>query len=119
MFDALATPGLPPDFGARLDYPGNTVVLSLFAHLVPEPPPTPPPTTTPPPFTVEELNVGHAIDNFFNSGGALPPAFVSLFSLTGSNLTTALDQLSGEAATGAQKVAFQMESQFLELIGAA
>ncbi len=69
-----------------------------------------------PTFTVNELNVGHAIDNFFNNGGALPPAFVSLFILTGNNLTTALDQLSGEAATGAQKVAFQLTDQFLNLM---
>jgi outer membrane autotransporter protein len=41
---------------------------------------------------------------------------VSLYGLTGSNLTNALDQLSGEAATGAQKVGFQMESQFLNLM---
>ena len=39
-------------------------------------------------FTVNQLNVGHAIDNFFNNGGALPPAFVPLFNLTGNNLTT-------------------------------
>jgi uncharacterized protein with beta-barrel porin domain len=69
-----------------------------------------------PTFTVNQLNVGHAIDNFFNNGGALPPAFVSLFSLTGSNLTNALDQLSGEAATGAQKVGFQLTDQFLNLM---
>ena len=69
-----------------------------------------------PTFTVNELNVGHAIDNFFNNGGALPPAFVPLFNLTGNNLTTALDQLSGEAATGAQKVAFQLTDQFLNLM---
>ena len=75
--------------------------------------PSPPPLPT---FTVNELNVGHAIDNFFNNGGALPPAFVSLFNLTGNNLTTALDQLSGEAATGAQKVAFQLTDQFLNLM---
>jgi hypothetical protein len=36
--------------------------------------------------------------------------------LSGANLTTALDQLSGEAATGAQKVGFQVESQFLNLM---
>ena len=100
-------------------------MLNLTAQLVPEPTPPTPPTPTPPippiprarrlsppaaasrrrpPFTVNQLNVGHAIDNFFNNGGALPPAFVSLFGLTGSNLTNALDQLSGEVATGAQKV---------------
>jgi hypothetical protein len=69
-----------------------------------------------PTFTVNQLNVGHAIDNFFNNGGALPPAFVSLFGLTGNNLTTALDQLSGEAATGAQRVGFQLGDQFLNLM---
>jgi outer membrane autotransporter protein len=60
--------------------------------------------------------VGNAIDNFFNNGGALPPTFVSLFGLTGSHLTNALSQLSGEAATGAQKVAFQLTDQFLNLM---
>ena len=136
-FDALATPGLPAGFQASLSYPGNNVLLNLTARLVPEPPTTPPTTPTPPttippvpglpplppqtsaplpPFTVNEINVGHAIDNFFNNGGALPPAFVPLFGLTGSNLTYALDQLSGEAATGAQKVAFQLTDQFLNLM---
>ena len=136
-FDALATSGLPAGFQTSLSYTGNTAFLNLRAQLVPEPtPPTPtPPTPTPTPpvpglpplpvtavlrrcptFTVNELNVGHAIDNFFNNGGALPPAFVPLFNLTGNNLTTALDQLSGEAATGAQKVAFQLTDQFLNLM---
>jgi uncharacterized protein with beta-barrel porin domain len=133
-FDALATFGLPPDFGRSLSYTGNTAVLNLTARLVPEPTPTPlsalaipsipglppaqqdpsdPPT---PPFTVNQVNVGHAIDNFFNNGGALPPAFVSLFALTGSNLANALSQLSGEPATGAQRVAFQLTDQFLNMM---
>jgi outer membrane autotransporter protein len=133
-FDALATFGLPAHLQASLSYPGNTAVLNLTAQLVPEPtpssptqPPVPPvpglppvqedpPDPPPPPFTVNQRSVGHAIDNFFNNGGALPPAFASLFNLTGSNLTTALDQLSGEAATGAQKVAFQLTNQFLDLM---
>ena len=54
--------------------------------------------------------------SIINSGGALPPAFVTIFGLTGANLGNALSQLSGEAATGAQKVGFQMESQFLNLM---
>jgi YVTN family beta-propeller protein/autotransporter-associated beta strand protein len=127
-FDALAALGLPANFATSLTYPGNSVVLNLTAHLVPEPtPPAPPippvpglpPLPSPPPlpaFTVNQLNVGHAIDNFFDSGGALPPAFVSLFGLTGSNLTNALSSLSGEAATGAQQVGFQMTNQFLGLM---
>jgi outer membrane autotransporter protein len=143
-FNALATFGLPTNLRAGLSYTANTAVLNLTAQLVPGPtPPTLPGTTPVPPagvpgvpgvppilelpttsqpsaplptFTVNELNVGHAIDNFFNNGGALPPAFVSLFGLTGSNLTNALDQLSGEAATGAQKVGFQLTNQFLDVM---
>jgi YVTN family beta-propeller protein/autotransporter-associated beta strand protein len=126
-FDALATLGLPSNFRTSLSYTGNAAVLNLAAQLVPEPtPPAPPippipglpPTPDPPPlppFTVNQLNVGHAVDNFFNNGGTLPPAFVSLFGLTGSNLTRALDQLSGEPATGAQRVGFQLTNQFLNL----
>ena len=34
-FDALSTAGLPPNFGTRLNYVGNTVVLNLMARLVP------------------------------------------------------------------------------------
>ena len=129
-FEDLETFGLPRNFRARLDYFNNTVELNLRAQLIgdnvfaaqpivlppipglpsiPEDPSAPPL----PPFTVTQLSVGRAIDNFFNNGGALPPAFVSLYGLSASNLTAALDQLSGEAATGAQKVGFQMESQFL------
>ncbi len=69
-----------------------------------------------PVFTVNQLNVGHAIDNFFNNGGTLPPAFIPLFNLTGGNLTNALDQLSGEPATDAEKGAFKLMDQFLGLM---
>jgi outer membrane autotransporter protein len=41
---------------------------------------------------------------------------VPLFGLTGNNLTRALDQLSGEAATGAQRAGFQLTDQFLNLM---
>ena len=44
------------------------------------------------------------------------PGFVSVFGLTGGNLANALSQLSGEAATGGQQVAFQMTNQFLGLM---
>jgi len=129
-FDALGTRGLPANFQPSLSYAGNTVVLNLRARLIPAPTPLGPPippvpglpfTSEPPPappvptFTVNQFNVGIAIDNFFNNGGALRPAFLPLFDLTGSSLTRALDQLSGEAATGAQKVGFQLTDQFLNL----
>jgi autotransporter-associated beta strand protein/YVTN family beta-propeller protein len=131
-FDALATFGLPADFHTSLSYTGTTAVLNLTAHLVPEPTPPPPAPPVPPipglpptpeqvsaplpTFTVNQLNAGIAIDNFFNNGGTLPPAFVSLYGLTGNNLTNALSQLSGEAATGAQRVGFQLTNQFLNLM---
>src|SRR5260221_13286591 len=46
----------------------------------------------------------------------LPSAFVPLFGLTGGNLANALSQLSGEAATGAQRVGFQLTTQVLGLM---
>ena len=117
-FDALTTSGLPADFKTSLAYPGNTAVLNITADLVPPVPPSPPSPPTPPtpPLPVNQLNVANAIDNFFNNGGALPPTFVALFGLSGSNLVNALSQLSGESATGAQRVAFQLTDQFLNLM---
>jgi autotransporter-associated beta strand protein len=140
-FDDFETFGLPRNFRARLDYFNNSVELNLRAQLIPDRPgqlpftPTTPGQPFPPipgfppvsgtsddssaaptTFTSNQLNSGRAIDNFFNNGGALPPAFVSLFNLTGGNLTNALDQLSGEAATGAQKVGFQLTDQFLNVM---
>jgi autotransporter-associated beta strand protein len=130
-FEDLETFGLPRNFRARLDYFNNSVELNLRARLIPDgifpeqpvppipglpPPPQDPPNLPLPPLTNDEINVGRAIDNFFNNGGTLPPAFVSLYGLTGSNLTYALDQLSGEAATGAQKAGFQLTDQFLNVM---
>jgi uncharacterized protein with beta-barrel porin domain len=57
-----------------------------------------------------------ALNAFFNNGGALPPGFATLFGLSGGSLSNALSQVSGEAATGAEKSAFQMTTQFLDLL---
>jgi hypothetical protein len=67
-------------------------------------------------FSVNQCNVANSLNNFFNSGGTLPPSFVTIFGLTGGNLANALSQLSGEAATDAQKVGFQLTDQFLNLM---
>jgi autotransporter-associated beta strand protein len=138
-FEDLETFGLSRNFRARLDYFNNTVDLNLRAQLIPggvfpdqlpiaplppipglpltpQDPPDLPPDPALPPFTSNQVGVGRAIDNFFNNGGTLPPAFVSLYGLSGANLTAALDQLSGEAATGAQQVGFQLGNQFLNLM---
>src|SRR6185295_4892348 len=66
--------------------------------------------------SINQRNVAAALDNFFNHGGTLPPGFVSVFGLTGSNLGNALSQLSGEAATGGQQAGFQMGNQFLGMM---
>ena len=47
-FDALATSGLPADFKASLNYPGNTAVLNITADLVPPSPSSAIPTTSDP-----------------------------------------------------------------------
>ncbi|HEY8336622.1 MAG TPA: autotransporter domain-containing protein [Tardiphaga sp.] len=105
-FEGLTTSGLPTGFSASLDYSTpNSVTLDLQAGLQ----------------QVGDLagnrkNVAGALDSYFNNGGALPPGFVALFGLTGSNLATALGQLSGEPATGGQQGAFQMTSGFLGLM---
>ena len=63
--------------------------------------------------TVNQTNVANAIDN---SNGTLPAGFLDLFNLTPSQLQGALDQLSGEAATGAQQSSYQLMNDFLLLM---
>jgi uncharacterized protein with beta-barrel porin domain len=104
-FDLVLPMGLPVGFQASLSYTDNTVVLDLASQLAHQPGQS-----------VGHLHVSTAIDRFFNNGGVLPPAFLPLFGLTGGNLNNALSQLSGEAATGAQKVGFQLTDQFLNLM---
>jgi uncharacterized protein with beta-barrel porin domain len=62
------------------------------------------------------VDVANAIDNFFSSGGALPPQFSSLFNLSGAQLQNALTQLDGEDSTGAEGGAFHLMNGFLELM---
>jgi uncharacterized protein with beta-barrel porin domain len=104
-FDLVLPSGLPVGFQASLSYTDKTVVLDLTSQLARQPGQS-----------VGQLHVSTAIDRHFNNGGVLPPAFLPLFGLTGSNLGNALSQLSGEAATGAQKVGFQLTDQFLNLM---
>ena len=66
------------------------------------------------PFNI--ARVGDAIDAAINADVTLPTSFANLLGLSRPQLIGALTQLTGEAATGAQKVGFQMESQFLNLM---
>ena len=63
-----------------------------------------------------QSNVANALNNFFNSGGTLTSNFLNVFGLTGGSLANALSQLSGEAATGAEHAAYQLTSEFLQLM---
>lgn len=102
-FDNLTTSGLPTNFTARLSYDTTDVLLNLTAALGVQGG-----------FSSNQQNVANSLDTYFNNGGTLPPGFVTIFGLTGSSLNTALTQLSGEAATGAQQGAFQIMGLFLD-----
>lgn len=93
------------NFVASLSYTPTDVLLDLSAAL-----------GSGTGLNVNQQNVADTLNNAFNNGGALPANFSGIFGLTGGNLRTALSQLSGEPATGAQQGAFQFMGQFLELM---
>ena len=104
-FGRVAEFNVPPNFFGAFAYDANNVFLNFTAALglsgaLPK----------------NASNVATSINNFFNSGGTLTPNFGNLFFLTGGNLSNALSQLSGEAATGAQQPAFQLMNQFLGIM---
>jgi outer membrane autotransporter protein len=113
-FGGLTTTNLPSGFAANLSYTATNMILNLTAQLgTPTPGPNAPGPNT---LSGNPQNIATALNAFFNNGGALPPNFLALFSLTGGNLANALSQLSGEAATGAQQGAFQLTNQFLGIM---
>jgi autotransporter-associated beta strand protein len=100
-FDELDLLGLK-GFTGSLSYTSTDVILHLTAALGAQQQ-----------LGGNQANVSNAIDTFFNNGGALPPAFVTLFGLKGPALGKALAQVSGEAATGAPTIGFQSMNVFL------
>jgi autotransporter-associated beta strand protein len=106
-FGSLTTTGLPAGFTANLSYTPTDVILNLTANLG---------ISLQGGLSGNQRNVANSLNTFFNSGGALPSAFVNVFGLTGGNLGNALTQLSGEAATGGQQGAFQLGNQFLGMM---
>ena len=106
-FASLANTNLPVGFTDNLSYSGNAVFLNLTAALG---------ALSTGGLNTNQQNVANALNNFFNSGGTLPPNFVGVFGLTGSNLANALTQLDGEAATGAERAVFQLTNEFLDLM---
>jgi autotransporter-associated beta strand protein/T5SS/PEP-CTERM-associated repeat protein len=109
-FGSLTTTGLPAGFTASLSYTATDAILNLTAIL------GGPSALGTGGLSTNQRNVAGSLNTFFNNGGTLPPGFLPIFGLTGGNLGNALSQLSGEAATGGQQVAFQMTNQFLGLM---
>jgi uncharacterized protein with beta-barrel porin domain len=66
--------------------------------------------------STNQRGVGTGINNFILAGGSVPAQFQPLGALSPGALPQALDQLSGEAATGAERGAFQLMGEFLELM---
>jgi autotransporter-associated beta strand protein len=110
-FGSLTTSNLPAGFTAALSYTATDAILNLTANLGGGPS-----ALGTGGLSGNQLNVANALNAFFNNGGALPPAFVNIFGLTGANLANALTLLSGEAATGGQQAAFQFTNQFLNVM---
>ena len=70
----------------------------------------------PPGLTINQRDVATGINDFILGGGTVPGQFQALAGLTGAAFPRALDQLSGEASTGAERGAFQLMDQLLELM---
>jgi uncharacterized protein with beta-barrel porin domain len=66
--------------------------------------------------TVNEQNVGNAINTAILDGDTLPAGIANLGNLSGPAVLNALNQLSGEDGTGAQTSAFQLMTDFLNLL---
>lgn len=103
-FDGVSG-NVPPNFTESLSYTPTDAFLKLTAAL-----------GVGGGLNGNQQNVANAISAFFNSSSTLPPAFAGLFNLTGSALANALSQLSGEAAADAEKGAFQLTNEFLDLL---
>jgi uncharacterized protein with beta-barrel porin domain len=103
-FDAVSAGA--PNFGASLSYSATDVFLNLTAALGSQQG-----------LSGNQHNVANAINNFFNNGGGpMAPGFVALFGLTGSHLSSALSQVSGETATGSQQTTFNAMGMFMGLL---
>ena len=94
-----------PNYAVSLNYTATDVLLDVSAQL-----------GLGSGLNQNQQAVANAISGFFNGGGSLPPGFANVFGLTGGNLGNALTQLDGEAATGAERAAFQLTNEFLALM---
>ncbi|HEY6259944.1 MAG TPA: autotransporter-associated beta strand repeat-containing protein, partial [Xanthobacteraceae bacterium] len=98
------TGNVPRGFLASLSYTTTDVMLNLTGAL----------DTSG--LSGNQQNVATTLNTFLNNGGTVPPGFVPIFGLSGPALATALTQLSGEAATGAQQANSQLMNAFLGIL---
>jgi autotransporter-associated beta strand protein len=70
----------------------------------------------PPNAPTNVVNTVNAIDTFITNGGTVPTGFQNLFNFSPTQIVDALTKLDGEAATDAQKGAFTLMTQFLDLM---
>ena len=95
-------------YEGMLSYDADDVFLTVQnGALVPLLPPNPPQNV---------LNVANAIDNAIQSGVTPPPGFQNLFNYTPAQLENALAQLEGQQAADAGQGAFQLMTDFLNLL---
>jgi hypothetical protein len=106
-FNALTT-NLPAGFTSNLSYTSTDALLNLTAALGQQ--------NLAAPLSANQQGIASSINNFFNNGGTLPPGFNTLFGLAGSNLSSALSQVSGETATGSQQTTFSAMGMFMGLL---
>ena len=101
---AGATASLP-GFAANLSYTPTSVLLNFTAALGAQSG-----------LGSNQQAVANVINNFFNSGNALPPNFLNIFGLSGGNLAATLAQLSGESSVGSQQATFSAMTQFMGVL---
>ncbi|HWL06426.1 MAG TPA: S8 family serine peptidase [Xanthobacteraceae bacterium] len=104
-FDGVDTSAMP-GFAAALGYAGNDVLLRLTAQL----------GRGAGDLGQNRQNVAGALNDWFNGGGTLPPAFAGLFGLSGERLNGALSQASGEAGASLPHATFLAMTQFLNMV---
>jgi outer membrane autotransporter protein len=89
-FDALV---LPAQLSGNLSYTTNDVTLNLNSQMAQVPG-----------FTGNQSAVGSVLDNAFNKFGSLPGGLGALYTLSPSQLASALSQLSGQSQASQQTV---------------
>jgi autotransporter-associated beta strand protein len=97
-FGGLTNIKLPTGTSDSLSYDPDHVYLNLTAGF-----------TQYTGLTINQQNVANTLTNFFNTTGGIPAAF---FGLTPGGLT----MIDGEVATGAERAAFQLMDEFLQLM---